>query len=611
MASFKFLDVTRATAANIIADAKTYIGRVYKRAGTLLTTASPFSQILEVLSEMSEFIMYYVENATVEQNIYTAQHPESIYGLSRLVGHDPTRGFAAVGEIRFAWAAGVDMSKIVGDALNVPANTQIKFDSNGLSYLVRTNKDQFRIEKSNGNFFTAAIIQGSAEIQTVTGTGEKLQSFNVQTGGLTDHNLVTVSVNGKPWTKFDSMYDMLPSDEGYMIKTGIAGGLDIYFGTGNFGMIPASGSEITIDYIKHDGAKGNLEDAFDLTFKWVGEGTDASGNLYDLNEFLQAEVTASPKMGADKESTDFTKVMAPRSSKSFVLATPDNYEYFLSRYGIFSYIDAYNTTDDQYIDDDNVIYIFAIPDLKRKLAKNQDYFSVPENEMFFDQNEYTAMHSVLQESGQQMVTTEVKFVEPIVRKYSMDISIRYFEGFRKQDIFNEIRAVVSNYLLNVTRRDKLPKSDIVYILEEVEGVDAVNVRFISETEETARRLGYYESVTTTIVPQQPIALEDIGNGKQKYIFFKKIRTTSIVNIGPTDPIPYDIAGLDQYGDIILEKEEIAVFRGGWLDRDGNTVLDEPSINADASLTVTFDETPVPRTIYTRLQAGDRRSIIRR
>jgi len=162
----------------------------------------------------------------------------------------------------------------------------------------------------------------------------------------------------------------------------------------------------------------------------------------------------------------------------------------------------------------------------------------------------------------------------------------------------------------MTRRDKLPKSDIVYILEEVEGVDAVNVRFISETEETARRLGYYESVTTTVVPQQPIALEDIGNGKQKYVFFKKITTTSQVNIAPTDPIPHDIAGLDQYGDIILEKEEVAIFRGGWLDRDGNTVLDEPSINADASLTVTFDDTPVPRTIYTRLQAGDRRAIIR-
>ena len=611
MADFKFLNTTRTVAQDIVTDAKTYISRVYNRAGTLLTSASPFSQILEVMSEIGELLMFYVEDATVEQNIYTAQQPESIYGLSRLAGHDPTRGFAAFGEITFRWAAGVDLSKVIGDAINIPANTKIKFDANGLNYMLRTSKDQFRIEKSNSSTFTCSIIQGEIESQTVTGTGEKLQSFNIQTGGLTDHNLVSVSVNGELWTKFNSLYEMLPSDKGYIIKTGIGGGLDVYFGNGNFGMMPVSGSSIGIEYIKHDGVKGNLDDASDLTFKWVDEGSDALGNSYDLNKFLQASVTSSPKMGGDRESTEFTKLIAPMASKSFVLATPDHYEYFLGRYGIFSYIDAYNTVDDQYIDDDNVIYIFAIPDVKRKLAKNLDYFSLPINEMFFDANEYSAMAGVLQESGQQMVTTEVKFVEPKARYYSMDISVRYFEGFRKEDIFNDIRDVVSNYLLNVTRRDKLPKSDIIYILEEVEGVDAVNVTFVSKTEETARRLGYYESITTKVVPQQPVVLEDIGNGKQKFVFFKKIQEVELVNISANDPIPADVVGLDEYGDIIMEKEEVAVFRGGWLDRDGQLVKDIPSINEDAALTVTFDETPVPRTVYTRLQAGDRKSIVRR
>jgi len=142
---------------------------------------------------------------------------------------------------------------------------------------------------------------------------------------------------------------------------------------------------------------------------------DSNGTEHDLNEFLDVTITSSPKMGSDRESTQFTKIMTPLASKSFVLATPDNYEYFLSRYNMFSYIDAYNTTDDQYLDDDNVIYIFAVPDAKKKLAKNQDYFSMPEQEMFLDQGEYDAMHKVLEDSGQQMVTTEVVFVKPQVR----------------------------------------------------------------------------------------------------------------------------------------------------------------------------------------------------
>jgi len=58
----------------------------------------------------------------------------------------------------------------------------------------------------------------------------------------------------------------------------------------------------------------------------------------------------------------------------------------------------------------------------------------------------------------------------------------------------------------------------------------------------------------------------------------------------------------------MEREEVAVFRGGWLDRDGDLIKDEPSINEEASLSVTFDDVPVPRTVYTRLQATNRKAL---
>lgn len=608
MAELKFLDTVRATADNIKADTKSYVSRVYKRANTLFTEASPFAQIISVFSELYELIMFYIEDATVEQNIYTAQQTESIYGMSRLTGHDATRGFAATGEVEFRWKPGADLSKIAGTGLNIEGRAKLKCDQNGLFYTLLTSKDRYRLEKSNLNKVSTALIQGEFESQTVTGTGEKLQSFNVQTKKLSDHSKVTVAVNGEQWTKHESLYDLLNNEKGYLLKTGISGGIDIYFGNGAFGAIPALGSAIEVEYVKHEGFQGNIDDGQDITFKWDSEGTDSLGEAHDLNEFLDITMTSAPKMGADRESTEFTKIMTPLASKSFVLATPDNYEYFLSRYGQFSYVDAYNTTSDEYLDDDNVIYIFATPDVRKKLASGQDYFSIPENEMFFDQNEYDKMSQVIQDSGQQMVTTEVVFVKPKVRKYSMDVNIRYFEGFTKEEIFNDVRAAISDYMLNVTRRDKLPKSDIIYILEEIEGIDAVNVRFISETEETARRLGYYESVTTKVQPQEPVLLEDIGNGKQKYIFFKKIDEVKTVDVDESTVIPYTVAGLDQWGDIIMEKDEVAVFRGGWQDRDGDDIVDTALINAEAALSVNFDPEPVPRTIYTRVQAGNRKAL---
>ena len=608
MAELKFLSTLKISANQIKTDARTYISRVYKRANTLFTEASPFAQIISVMAELGELIMFYIEDSLVEQNIYTAQQPESIYGISRLTGHDATRGFAATGEVEFRWKVGAELGKIAGTGLNIDARSELQCELNGLTYTLLSSQEKFRLEKANKYNVKCAIVQGKFEKQTFTGTGESMQSYNIQTSSLTDHSKVSVSINGEKWTKHDSMYDLLNDEKAYILKTGISGGLDVYFGTGNFGALPPAGSSIEIEYIKHSGFQGNLDDAQDITFKWDAEGSDSNGDEFDLNEYLELVVTSAPKMGADKESTNFTKLMAPLASKSYVLATPDNYEYFLSRYGMFSYVDAYNTTEDQYLDDDNVIYIFAIPDARRKLLADQDYFSIPMNEMFFDQNEYDKMSQVIQDSGQQMVTTEVVFVKPQIRKYSMDINIRYFEGYTKQEIFINVRKAVSDYMLNITRRDKLPKSDIVYILESIDGIDAVNVRFISETEETARRLGYYESKTVTVVPQEPVVLEDIGNGKQKYIFFKQIEEVKTVNVDATTAIPYTVAGLDEWGDIIMEKEEVAVFRGGWQDRDGDEIIDEALMNAEAALSVNFDKVAVPRTIYTRVQAGNRKAL---
>ena len=605
MANLKFLSTSRIRATELISDTKTYIGRLYGRLGDMFTTASPFSQVLEVLSEISELLFFYVEDATVEQNILTAQHPESIYGLARLTGHDAFRGASAVGEIAIRLNTS-SANDIAGDALIIPANTTIRSNSNGLLYTLRTNSDLFRIEKSNSNYIFIPIIQGVLESQTVTGTGLELQSFNLITKQV-DHDNVSVTVNGEKWEKFDSIYDMKANSKGYLVKTGISNGLDLYFGNGSFGMIPPVGSTIKIEYFVSRGSVGNLNHSKDLTFKFENDGFDSLGNSHNLNDVLEVKCTVSPIMGADPEDLAMTKLIAPLASKSFVLATPDHYEYFLSRYSMFSYLDAYNSTDDGYLDDDNVIYLFMLPDTKRKLTKNQDYFSLPVDEFFFSQDEKNSIYNVLEKSGQQMVTTEVKIVDPIVKRFRIDVKVRYFENYSKAELFNLIRSKISEYLMNITRRDRLPKSDLIAILESIEGIDSVNIRFVSQKEEEARANGYYTVETVTVTPSTP-TLETIGNGQQKYVFFKRTVNTTTVNISPNDPLPESVIGLDSFGDIILGKNEVALFRGGWNDRDGSVVADGAKAGEQAALSVYFDEPAVPNTIYSRIQTQNRKNI---
>ena len=609
MAEFKFLQAARIKASEIKEDARQYVSRVYGRAGNLFTAASPFAQIIQVMSELTEMIFYYIEDSTVEQNIMTAQQPESVYGLARLTGHDPSRGFSSIGEIQIRWKPGTQ-NDIAGSALYIPANSQIRSDLNGHVYLMRTSSDIISLSKSEFNYIKIPIIQGQIENQTVTGTGEAFQTFNIQTGGPTAHDQVKVAVNGESWTIYNSLYDMNASTRGVIVKTGILGGIDLFFGNGNFGMIPNNGALITVEYIKTKGAAGNLGESKDVTFKFVDTGYDGVKNEYDLNELLEMQVTSSPKMGADAESIEFTKLIAPMQSKSFVLATPDNYEHFLARYNMFSYIDAYNLTDDQYLDDDNVIYLFLLPEVASKTTSSQDYFSLPVEEFFFMPSELDAIRTAIETSGQQMVTTEIKFVEPKQKLYAMNVSVRHFEGFDEIQLMNNIRAKVSEYLLKITRRDRLPKSDIVALIENIDGIDSVNVQFLSKSQEDALRTGSYTVTQTTITPQAPV-LEDVGNGKNRILFFKKTVTSNTVTFNPSNGIPADVreyvTGLDGFGDIILNKEEVAMFRGGWQDRSGGIVVDQPKVGQMASLSVSFSK-PVPRTVYTKIQSANRKSL---
>ena len=229
------------------------------------------------------------------------------------------------------------------------------------------------------------------------------------------------------------------------------------------------------------------------------------------------------------------------------------------------------------------------------------------------------MLGVIEDSGRQMVTSEAIFVQPEGVKYRMDISIRYFEGFKQEDLFNEIRSKISNYLVNIIRRDKLPKSDIVALIETIEGVDAVNVQFVSSIEEKARKDGYYTYNQVTSVPTTP-ELEGAEGDQKRLVFFKRIvEEKKVVLDQPGMLIPisggekaiqdwYNKIGLDKYGDIILDKQEVAMFRGGWEDRNGDYVKDEPAIGEMASLSVYFDNPPVPNTVFSRIQAGNRKAL---
>tara|TARA_R110000751_G_scaffold54673_2_gene117552 strand:+ start:390 stop:2246 length:1857 start_codon:yes stop_codon:yes gene_type:complete len=575
-----FFSKTRIKATELFEDSFEYLARTYDQAQEVFTPASPFGQVLTVVSNLGEMIFFYIEAALTELNISRARNIESIYGLSRLTGHDPTRGISARGIIGLRLNTSAS-SLVNGDYVQIMNGASLEIGQNGLTYFLKFNSDFIRLDKTTKSFVNVEIVQGEKDEQSFTGSGFALQSYNLTTKDPTDQYLVDVFVDGQLWKRVDSLYDMNNGERAVMIKTSVNGGLSVFFGNNQFGMPPALGSRIRVTYIKTRGNAGNIGGK-QLDMKFSTPGTDPSGEQVDLNEILSLNITRNPMFGSDTEDPTFTRLIAPYQSNSFVLANPNNYIYYLSKYDFWSFIDAYNTKNDEYLDDDNIIYLFLIPDVEKKLTSDLDYFSVPEVEFTMTDAEKEMTYEILNKSGRQVVTAETRIVDPIIRRYALNVVIRYFEDFDKDGIRIEIRKNLDEYFLNVNRRDRIPRSDIISIVENVDGIDSVNVFFISERNEQAIKDGFYfiPVYGTDPVTDQRVLIEN-----------KKI-----VLVPGEDPQ----LGLDSFGDVVIENNDLAIIRGGWEDRNGTYYEPIPEANQISSLNVFYKEA-IENNLYNKIQ----------
>ena len=575
-----FFSKTRIKATELFEDSFEYLQRTYDQAVEVFTPASPFGQVLTVVANLGEMIFFYIEAAITELNISRARNIESIYGLSRLTGHDPTRGISARGIIGLRLNTSAS-TLLNGDYVQIMNGASFELGQNSLTYFLSFNSDFIRLDKTTKTFVNVEVIQGEKAEQGFTGTGLALQSYNLTTKDPTDQYLVDVFVDGELWKKVDSLYDMNNGTRAVMVKTSVNGGLSVFFGNNQFGLPPALGSRIRVTYVMTRGNAGNVGGK-QLDIKFSTPGTDSSGEQVDLNEILSMNITRNPMFGSDSEDPAFTRLIAPYQSNSFVLANPNNYIYYLSKYDFWSFIDAYNTKNDEYLDDDNIIYLFLIPDIKKKLTSDMDYFSIPEVEFSMTADEKEMTYEIINASGRQVVTAETRIIDPIICKYALNVVIRWFDNYDKDEIRIEIRKNLDEYFLNVNRRDRIPRSDIISIVENVEGIDSVNIFFISERNEDAIRNGFYfiPVYGTDPVTDQRVLIEN------KKIVLKKGEDPQL--------------GLDSFGDVVIENNDLAIIRGGWKDRNGTYYEPIPEANKISSLNVFYKEA-IANNLYNKIQ----------
>jgi hypothetical protein len=171
-----------------------------------------------------------------------------------------------------------------------------------------------------------------------------------------------------------------------------------------------------------------------------------------------------------------------------------------------------------------MLNLFLIPDIRKTFSVAQDYFSASLDRFVMTDFQKNKLLQYIEKSGSKLISTDVQIVDPIPSEYVINTSIIVFDDVSTDIIKRDILNNLGEYFIQNTRLTRLPKSDLIKIIEEVNGVDSVSINIICKKNEIS-----------------------------------KIQNPSASDIG-----------LDEFNDIIVEARELPIIRGGFSDRYGNS-----------------------------------------
>ena len=113
-----------------------YLTSLYSNSKNIYKSSSPFGQILNVINEYFKLLMLYLEDAVTENNILTANKQNSIHGLSRISGHNPTRALSAQGNIKIKISKSI-LGEISASYITIADGSRIKCLDNNQTYFIQ------------------------------------------------------------------------------------------------------------------------------------------------------------------------------------------------------------------------------------------------------------------------------------------------------------------------------------------------------------------------------------------------------------------------------------------------------------------------------------------
>lgn len=538
---------------------RNYISKIFTDFGQKFNNSTIFGQIITVMQATVQNIMLYIEDAFVEQNKFTAVRKKSIYGLAQLSGYNPSLGKAAGMQIKLSYIP----TTVRNFNVVIRNHTPIVCSQNGLQYQIILPQDAIVIsaDRDDSNKYLYAV-EGSFETQRFTSSGGELYLQHVNINGDIDEDYIEVYVNDEKWERVESLYDMDPDGKQWFYKTSIVGGIILGFGNNIHGRALYNGDSISVTYLKHAGEYGNINTNEYTKFAFINSIQDITGKDVDGNSLFLMTLASKDHVtsGAFSESQDQVKQMIGYNSRAMVLASPENYKSFLSRFSFCGYNRTWSETGSL------VVNSLIMRNYKTQLKDGLDYFNLKEQDFFLTDEQKTSIYNCIKNSGRQLVGVTYNIYDPEICKYALYIYVKLKSSDYDQEyVTNKIRTTVGEFFSNIKNDNYVPKSDIIEILKRnIPEIDGLNCYYLSEANETAiinkhyinKQYTFNTSTGTYTKTEEKVYLYDGENPN---------------------------LGLDVHGNILIENpEQYPVLMGGWFyinstDRSNVNYIDDPLI----------------------------------
>lgn len=541
----RLFNILETTFDNFDNTVRTYLSKTFDSLGLNYTSNQIFGVIYDGIKGVMQNVMFYIEDALTEQNIYTATRKRSFYSLAKLSGYEPYYGSAATGTATIKPViSNVPPTETTTKVFIRNHSVMIDADS-GRSYTIMMPTDEYVIDITKPLVqHRVKIVQGIWTSTRFTATGENFETFQITNPALFDKQYVRVTVNGIEYKQVPCIYDMVENELGCVMTTGFDSSFEITFGNGAHGKATENGDSIVIEYIVHDGSIGNIVNAGNIHFTMVSPVYSINGNTLTASEYFTIGTDEPVTGGTDADTVDMVKKMIGYNSRSLVLASEDNYKQFLKR---FSFIGRTAISADP---SSMTITAMCMSNVIDKLSTPEDYLSINPDDLKLNDYQKEMVKTSLIKSDKIFAGVKFNFGDPVIRKFAAICYVKLDEGSIRDTITAVIRNTISEYFINLPENTTfIAKSDIIKtVLAADDRIKSFDIEFISDTAESAWYEGYWVKYVQRMV-----------NGVYSYVPVKTIYDSSVIPC------------MDNFGNIMLDTTiEMPMLSGGFNIYDKNT-----------------------------------------